>query len=224
MLLLTITWYMNWWGYLDPYYYHVPWGTTTFQIHAVFEQLKALVVRGEGVWFVSNAKDKLKDDGCYHVDYIQTNNKYGFLSDLTKNYDIFCYDGHAGNDYLLLIDPENCPIQNECCIGAYQGYPYCVNEESDIANTIWNNGNAQAHYKFVYILACHTGEEASLWRQAFNAECFLGFNGEIQDFVANVFDSLFWYYLFDYNVTIQAAAESSVGSMLVLDGNGYIYL
>jgi len=198
MLLPTITWYMNWWGYLDPYHYHVPWGTTTFQIHAVFEQLKALILIGEAYGISGNetiAGPSL-EGLCYLVDSINALESEPEESATTDieiltcicDYNIFVFQGEA---YCV----EELEGEEEQVVGIEVDhiwnpdtgmYTYTIVPE-EIAQ--YNIGH---EYLFVYLLSCYQGRILDDWHNAFNSSCSLGFWDRVFATPAKEFDAKIW--------------------------------
>jgi len=198
MLLPTITWYMNWWGSYDPNpnNLHLPGGMTSLQIHAVFEQLKALIVLCPGPYFWTNAINALPN-----LCYLETINASPYtdteiLSELL-GHDIFCFRGHGSL------------INGISALVIYQeGDLVYVIMPDEVSNFI----GEQHRYKFVYLNGCVTGITLQTWQDVFNSDCTLGFLTNSKHEAAEYYDQCFWSYIIQHYSVYEASdcAEQDV--------------
>lgn len=161
---------------------HVPPDKYGLSVDAVFTN-RALVVEPSGLdpAFVGTSADITLQSLCFGVDVITTNNAYTWLPNLYK-YDIFCFAGHGGPGHLALQSMAICDAYCDKCSTCPE---VCVSRDCNI------QGHVHA-FLFVYLLACHCGEQAEEWMQAFNAQCLLAFIGELVPQTAGYFDEVFW--------------------------------
>ncbi len=181
MLLPTITWYMNWWGSYDPNpnNLHLPGGMTSLQIHAVFEQLKALIV--ETIMFspeINFSSDEVLQGLCYFVNYKNQIDEDAQVLPFLKDNNIFCYYGHSTNGNILNLTTEENPCIDDLC--------------TILPNEISENNVGNSSYKFVYLCCCYAGIFLNEWKSAFNTNCILSFSDNINLFQIILFEAEFW--------------------------------
>ncbi|MBW7864213.1 MAG: hypothetical protein H3C30_07355 [Candidatus Hydrogenedentes bacterium] len=185
--------YMNWWpGAGDDI--RVPEGTTTFKVKAIFTKISGLVVEG-GVPNKSVADEELSAHG-YEVTTLNQPSKNDLYDKLPKH-NVFCFNGHGNVGFIDLYPNAS---------------PAIIIRPVDISDHNKYSGTSTAHpYWLVFLNSCYSGNQA--WKDAFNATCYVGWNGAVKERKASAFDKAFWGYVVSGEFVSEAVrcAKDDVG-------------